>query len=54
MNALRGAEKTLIKDRPVITLDLTARDIDEVRAFLEPLNYEDIRAGQHSIIFLPK
>jgi FkbM family methyltransferase len=54
VNALRGAEKTLIKDRPVITLDLTARDIDEVRAFLEPHNYEDIRAGQHSIIFLPK
>lgn len=54
VNALRGAEKILTTDRPVLTMDLTARDIDEVRAFLEPHNYEDIRAGQHSIIFLPK
>lgn len=54
INALRGAAAILKKDRPVLTTDLTARDIDEVRTFLEPYDYEDVRAGQNSMIFLPK
>ena len=54
VNALRGAAGILKKDRPVLTTDLTARDIDDVRAFLEPYDYEDVRAGQNSMIFLPK
>lgn len=52
--ALRGAEKTLTSERPVIVTNLTGRDIAEQREFLEGLGYEYVRAGKHSAIFLPK
>lgn len=50
---LRGAMQTIERDRPVIVVDLSARDIDEVRAELSPRDYQDVRAGRNSMIFLP-
>lgn len=52
--ALRGAAGIIERDRPVITLDMSARDIEELREFIAPFDYEDVRAGQNSVLFLPK
>ena len=52
--ALRGARKTIEADRPVIAVDLSGRDATEIKEFLEEFEYEHIRAGRHSMIFLPK
>ncbi|WP_439155634.1 hypothetical protein [Yoonia sp.] len=54
VNAIRGAMATIEKDRPVLSVDLGARDIKEIRAIIEPLDYEAVRAGRNSIIFVPK
>ncbi|MCV2868328.1 hypothetical protein OEW28_06770 [Defluviimonas sp. WL0002] len=50
---LRGAMKTLERHRPIVVMDLTARDVQEVRDLLDPLKYTEVRAGRQSIICLP-
>ncbi|MDF3606913.1 hypothetical protein PE067_12705 [Paracoccus sp. DMF-8] len=52
--ALRGAEKVLENDRPIVVANLAGRDIAEQREFMEARNYEYVRAGKHAAIFLPK
>lgn len=52
--ALRGAEKVLENDRPVVVTNLVGRDSVEQREFMEARNYEFVRAGKHAAIFLPK
>lgn len=54
LNALKGAQETIARDRPVVVMDLTGRDTDEIRAFFEPHDYEYQRGGRHSMLMLPK
>ena len=54
INAVKGAMQTIRRDRPVMTFDMGARDVKELQVALEPLDYEAIRAGRNSMIFLPK
>lgn len=50
---LRGALTTIRRDRPVICMDLTSRDLEDIRALLAPENYREVRAGRNSMILLP-
>ena len=52
--ALRGGLATIARDRPVILMDLAARDIGDVRELLLPLGYRDIRIGRNSTLFFPE
>lgn len=50
---LRGAIKTLERFRPVVVMDLTARDIAEVRELVTSIGYRELRAGRNSMLYLP-
>ena len=50
---LRGGMATLDRDRPLVLMDLTARDVEEARALVLPLGYRDVRMGRNAMIFLP-
>lgn len=53
VDALKGAQVTIERDRPVVCCDLIGRDQTEQDAFFEPLNYEKVRVGANSVLFLP-
>ncbi|RCW88292.1 FkbM family methyltransferase [Paracoccus lutimaris] len=52
--ALKGAETMLKKQRPVVMVNLSGRDVVEMKAFMEPLSYDFVRLGAHSALFLPR
>ena len=52
--ALRGAEKTIAKHRPILCIDRSARDIDETKEFLEPFDYKFVPTNGMMMIYLPK
>ncbi|NDW53442.1 FkbM family methyltransferase [Aliiroseovarius sp. PrR006] len=51
--ALRGAEETMKKDKPVILTNLSGRDAVEIKEFMEARSYEAVRVGRHSLVCLP-
>ena len=53
VSVLRGALGVIERDHPAIVMDLTARDVINVRELLSPLGYRDIRVGRNSMLMLP-
>lgn len=52
--ALRGAEKLISEQKPVVVLDLLGRDIDEIKILMSDHGYVMQIIGRHSVIFLPE
>lgn len=51
--ALRGAEATLRRHHPAVVVNVTGRDVNEMKEFMTRLDYEYVRIGERFAMFLP-
>lgn len=53
INALNGSAKTIERDRPMVLIDLSGRDLQEIRDFFEARDYSEAKMGRTRHLFLP-